>query len=294
VLKRGLVQEARLGVNPFKFGIIASTDTHLGTPGAVDESGDYPGHGGAGKPPGDELPKGFPDDLDFNPGGLAVVWAEENSRGSLFDAMKRKETYGTSGPRILVRFFGGWSYPTNLCDQPDFDAQGYALGVPMGGNLPAAGEATDAEMAPVFAISAQRDPGTARRPGAPLQRVQIIKGWLEDGQLRERVYEVAGDPDNGASVATDTCTMSGEGFDTLCGVWRDPDFDGAQRAFYYARVVENPVCRWSQQLCIANRVRCEDPASVPDGLEPCCDSAHRPVIQERAWTSPIWYRPGAR
>ena len=286
-LLEGLIQQQRLGANPFQFGLIASTDTHLGTPGAVEED-QYPGHGGAGAPAGSELPKGLPDDLEFNPGGLAAVWAEENSRDAIFAALRRREVYGTSGPRIAVRFFGGWSYPANLCQGQSFVETGYADGVPMGDELDP-GEARGG--APVFAVSALRDAGTAARPGTPLQRVQIIKGWIEDGHAHEAVYEVAGDPENGASVDLATCTPRGAGADALCSVWSDPDFDPGAAAFYYARVVENPTCRWSTRVCNTHAVDCSRPDSVPSELAACCDPSHRRTIQERAWTSPIWYTP---
>jgi hypothetical protein len=289
VLLEGMQLDREIGANPFQYGIIASTDTHLGAAGLVAESASYPGHGGAGTPVGDELPKGLPDALDFNPGGLAVVWAEENSRDSLFDALMRRETYGTSGPRMVVRFFGGWDLPDDLCGSGKLVATGYAEGVPMGGSL--APQASFEGQRPTFAISALRDPGIAREPGTPLQRVQIVKGWLEADALKEKVVEVAGNPDNGASVDTRSCEPSGVGFDELCGVWSDPDFDLNEHAFYYGRVVENPTCRWSQKLCVASGVRCDDPDSIGEGLEGCCSPEHRPVIQERAWTSPIWYRP---
>ncbi len=290
VLREGLAEEQRLGVNPFRYGFIGSSDTHLGAPGLVAESADFPGHGGAGKPPGDALPAGLPDHFDFNPGGLAVLWAEENSRASLFAAMKRREAYATSGPRIVVRFFGGWSLPEDYCARADAAAAGYAHGVPMGGTL---GAGPDATTAPAFAVSAIADPGTADAPGAPLQRVQIIKGWAAGDATWERVYEVAGDAANGASVDPLTCEARGAGAASLCTVWRDPDWRAEQPAFYYARVVENPTCRWSQKLCLAAGVRCDDPSTVRDGFEDCCNAEHRPVIQERAWTSPIWYTPDA-
>ncbi|MCP5040209.1 MAG: DUF3604 domain-containing protein [bacterium] len=296
ILKEGLRIQNRLGTNPFKFGFIASTDTHLGTPGLAEEASSFPGHGGAGKPPGNELPRGFPDHIDFNPGGLAAVWSEENSRSSLFAAMKRRETFGTSGPRITVRFFGGWDYPETLCDDPNLARKGYAGGVPMGGDLAPPPhlddpDTTPTSQAPTFAVSALRDTGTPLSPGTPLQQVQIIKGWLEDGRLHERVYEVAGDAHSGAGVDLDTCRTWGTGSDSLCSVWRDPDFDARQPSFYYARVIENPTCRWSQRLCIANHIRCHDPDMVPVGFEPCCEENHRRSIHERAWTSPIWYTP---
>jgi hypothetical protein len=288
-LQSGLAEHARIGVNPFEFGIIASTDTHLAAPGLVSESADYPGHGGAGTPVGDALPVGLPDELDFNPGGLAVLWAQENSRDALFAAMRRREAYGTSGPRMAVRFFGGWDFPDDLCSSPTLAATGYARGTPMGGDLPQ--QEVPSGAVPTFAVSALRDPGTPSQPGTPLQRVQIIKGWLDGSELHERVFDVAGTPDNGASVALDTCEPSGAGHDGLCTVWRDPDFDASQRAFYYARVIENPTCRWSQKLCNARGVRCDAPETIGEGLEGCCAPEHQPVIQERAWTSPIWYRP---
>ncbi|MDP6978555.1 MAG: DUF3604 domain-containing protein [Myxococcota bacterium] len=296
ILKEGLRIEARLGTNPFAFGFIASTDTHLGAPGLAQESSSYPGHGGAGKPPGDKLVRGFPDHIDFNPGGLAGVWAEENSRRSLFAGMKRKETFGTSGPRIQVRLFGGWGYPETMCQSDRFARAGYDGGVPMGSTLPPRPGQDDpstppASRAPNFAVSAMRDAGTTLSPGTPLQRIQIIKGWLEDGKLKERVYDVAGNARSGAGVDLDTCRTWGTGFDSLCDVWSDPDFDAREPAFYYARVVENPTCRWSQQLCIANHIRCNDLDDVPEGFEPCCDENHTRTIQERAWTSPIWYTP---
>jgi hypothetical protein len=284
-LRAGLVEEQRLGVNPFKYGLIAGTDTHLGTPGAAEEPG-HPGHGGAGAPSGRELPKGLPDDFEFNPGGLAVIWAEENSRDALFEAMRRREVYGTSGPRHVVRFFGGWELPEDLCSQESFAAAGYASGVPMGADLPARSSG-----APSFAVSALRDPGTAGAPGVALQRVQIVKGWIENGASRERVYEVAGDAKNGASVDLTTCTPQGAGSDGLCSVWRDPDFDADQRAFYYARVVENPSCRWSTIACNAKGVDCRDPENVPPELAVCCEPGRARTIQERSWTSPIWYTP---
>ncbi len=295
VLLEGMQIDRAVGANPFQYGFIASTDTHLGAAGLTAENADYPGHGGAGTPVGDELPRGLPDELDFNPGGLAVVWAEENTRDALFDAMMRRETYGTSGPRLLVRFFGGWDLPDDLCASSALVRTGYAAGVPMGGILPAPhkdrGEAEGG--GPAFVVSALRDPGTANSPGTPLQRVQIVKGWLDGDALLEQVIEIAGDPENGAGVDTRTCEPYGTGFDQLCGVWRDPNFDPGQHAFYYARVVENPTCRWSQQICNASSVSCDDASTVGEGLEGCCSEEHVPTIQERAWTSPIWHRPGS-
>jgi hypothetical protein len=283
-LKQGLALEASLGTNPHKYGIVGSTDTHLGTPGLARED-DSKGHGGAGMQAGGAL--GLPDNTEFNPGGLAVFWAEENTRDALFAAMQRREAYGTSGTRPTLRFFGGWDYPEAMCGDEAFAEKGYAGGVPMGSDLPQASADADA---PQLAVWALQDPGSDGAPGTPLQRVQIVKGWTEGGQTREKVYDVAGG-ENGASVDPATCERSGPGAEQLCTVWRDPDFDAGERAFYYARVLENPTCRWSQQLCVAAQVDCSDLLMVPDGFKPCCADDHVPVIQERAWSSPIWYTP---
>ncbi len=287
-LKKGILQQHAMGANPFKYGIIASTDTHIAAPGFTNER-DAKGHGGAGVGAREGVPQGFPDDVEFNPGGLAVLWAEENSRDALFAAMQRREVYGTSGTRPVVRFFGGWDYADDLCDRGQLVETGYARGVPMGGDLPAP-PAGDPKAAPRFAISALRDPGTSNHPGTPLQRIQIIKGWVEAGETKERVFDVAGG-DNGASVDLATCEPQGAGADSLCTVWTDPDFDPKQTAFYYGRVVENPTCRWSQYICNAAKVNCDDEASIPEGLEGCCSPEIQPAIQERAWTSPIWFTP---
>jgi len=286
-LTEGLRQQQDMGVNGLKYGIIASTDTHIAAPGLTAETEDHPGHGGFGKGEGAATPREFADNFEFGPGGLAVVWAEENSRDSIFEAMLRRETYGTSGTRPIVRFFGGWSYPGDLCESADMVARGYAGGVPMGSDLevrPSKGGA------PRFIVSAMRDPGSAALASLPLQRVQIVKGWLENGEHREQVFEVAGG-DNGASVDLATCEPKGSGATSLCSVWTDPEFDATSPAFYYARVFENPSCRWSQYTCNAAGVDCSDPGSVPEGLAACCSESHKASIQERAWTSPIWYTP---
>ncbi len=286
-LTEGLRQQQGLGVNGLKYGIIASTDTHIAAPGLTAENAVHPGHGGFGKGEGAQSVQDFADNIEFGPGGLAVVWAEENTRDSIFEAMRRRETYGTSGTRPIVRFFGGWDYPDDLCESPELVARGYAGGVPMGGDLAAS---SPADAAPRFVVSAVRDPGSATVESLPLERVQIVKGWLENGEHRERVFEVAGG-DNGASVDLATCEPKGSGADSLCSVWTDPEFDAASPAFYYARVFENPSCRWSQYTCNAAGVDCSDPASVPEGLAACCAESHKPSIRERAWTSPIWYTP---
>jgi hypothetical protein len=157
----------------------------------------------------------------------------------------------------------------------------------MGGDL---GGAPDGARLGV-AVLAQRDPGTAERPGTQLQRVQIVKLWEEDGEPRRKLFEIAGDPDNGASVDRYTCEPDGPGFDELCTVWEDPEFDPALHAAYYVRVVENPTCRWTAHACNAAGVRCEDPVTAPGELIACCDPDVPMTIQERAWTSPVWYGP---
>ncbi|HLK12736.1 MAG TPA: DUF3604 domain-containing protein [Candidatus Binatia bacterium] len=277
-LLAGLSEAARLGVNPYRLGIVASTDTHNGTPGKTDEA-TWVGHRGTDDDtPAFRLGPGqfYPGGILFSPGGLAGVWAEENSRPAIFDALRRREVFGTSGPRIAVRFFGGFGLSAGLCKAPDLVARAYARGVPMGGALPPRGRAA----APTFVVSALRDP-----EGAPLQHVQIIKGWIENGAAHEQVFEVAGDAANGASVDAPTCTPRGPGADALCGTWTDRAFRADQPAFYYARVLENPTCRWSTYQCNALA-----PADRPPS---CSDPSVPKTIQERAWTSPIWYQPAA-
>lgn len=287
-LKLGLSLHNRVGVNPFALGFVGATDTHNGTPGAVSEV-DYGGIGFAGV--ADSTPEFIlaeataPSKVQANPGGLSVLWSEENSRDALFASMKRRETYSTSGPRMVVRAFAG-RYPLDLCDNPDFVAEGYDKGVPMGGDFgPVRGKRS-----PRFAILAQKDPGTMARPGTALQRIQIVKGWYDpkSNSTQEVVYDVAGDPDNGAGVDLATCAETGTGFDTLCTVWEDPKFRPEHKAFYYARVVENPVCRWSKRLCNAQGVDCS--GAPPPEFAECCSPLHPSTIQERAVTSPFFYQ----
>ncbi len=285
ILKLGLSEGLRLGVNPYRLGIIGSTDTHNGTPGMTEEY-DFHGHVGVADDTTDkrlikmQVTHNTP---AYNPGGLAAVWAVENSRDALFQAFRNREVYSTSGTRIQVRFFGGWDYPRTLCDEDDFVSVGYEEGVPMGGQLAAR---PDHGSAPLFAVMATKDPGVEGRPGTPLQRIQIIKGWIgADGQEREKVVEVAGDPDSGAAVDPETCEPFGEGFERLCAVWEDPEFDPGWPAFYYARIVENPTCSWRHYDC--STYSPDDP-----GLPAACtEPVFQKVIQERALTSPIWYDP---
>lgn len=291
-LKKGLQQKAELGANSFKFGLISSTDTHIAAPGLTMEK-NHPGHGGAGMGAGDGVPTGLPDELEYSPGGLAVLWAEENTRDSLFSSMRRREAYATSGTRPVLRFFGGWNLPDKACEASNVAQVGYDTGVPMGSDLSAMpADSVPGAQAPSFIVSALADAGTPEYPGNDLQRIQIIKGWYADGKLNEQVLDVAGGP-NGASVDVNSCEQSGAGHKQLCSVWRDNNFDPKAEAFYYTRVLENPSCRWSQRICANAGVRCEDPSSVPQGMENCCAASHKKVIQERAWSSPIWYSPAS-
>ena len=283
VLVEGFREQKRIGVNPYKLGILAATDSHNATPGDVEE---YSYDGWRGVEDATPALRLSTDsslvaaifNVIASPGGLAGIWAEENSRDSLFDAMERREVFGTSGPRLTARFFGGWNYPADLCDAPGLVKSGYAGGVPMGGDLPPRPEAVSA---PAFVVSALRDPGAPGHPGGLLQRAQIIKGWLgDDGLFYEKVYDVAGG-ENEADVDLDTCEPRGPGADSLCSVWRDPDFDPQRNAVYYLRVIENPSCRWNQRQCIAL-----DEAARPEG---CRNPVVPQTIQERLWSSPIWY-----
>jgi hypothetical protein len=280
-LRLGLVLQRQLGVNPFPLGFAGATDTHNGTPGATSER-DFAGHvGNVDASPSNRLRGSL---LLDNPGGLTAVWAEENARDSIFEALRRRETYATSGTRPELRLFAGYGLAADLCGAPDFAARGYAGGVPMGGELIAAPHAS-----PRFAVWALQDPGSPGAPGTPLQRIQIVKGWIEDGVTHEEVHDVAGSADNGASVDLATCAISGASSPSLCAVWQDPDFDPYRHAFYYARVLENPSCRWSTWLCNAAGVSCSAPP--PAGFEACCDPAVARTIQERAYSSPIWIGP---
>lgn len=272
----GLEEAAELGANPVKLGMIGSTDTHAATPGAVLEN-DWRGHVTGESTPAERLEQGLlTSNIDGNPGGLAGVWAVENSRDAIFEAMQRREVFGTSGPRITPRFFAGWNLAADLCAAPDMVKRGYAEGVPMGGDL--AGAPADAK--PGFLLSAARDP-----QGGRLERLQLVKGWIDtEGRRHAKVLDVAGEVDPEAGVDLATAKPTGDaGHDTLCTVYRDEDFDPALPAYYYLRVVEEPSARWSVHDCLR----------LPEAERPaaCTDSPYPPVIREMAWTSPVWYQP---
>jgi hypothetical protein len=282
-LIEGLREKARIGVNPIKLGNTASTDMHNGNPGDTEETS-YDGVLGSDDArPEQRLVRHMPAiaPAAFNPGGLVGVWAEENSRNALFDSMKQRETFGTSGTRIQPRFFAGWNLDPEICLDHDYLGQAYSTAVPMGSDLPTR---PDAEASPTFIVSAERDPGTANVRSLPLQKIQIIKAWAGAGDvMHQALHDVAGDRESSAGVDLTTCEPLGVGHDTLCGTWTDPDFDPQQHAVYYARVLENPSCRWSTIQCNA---------FSPENRPATCDDPILPkLIQERAWTSPIWYTP---
>lgn len=267
-LGKGLLSQDGQSINPLKFGVIASTDTHLGTPGAVDESS-FQGHGGAGKSFRSSIPEGLPDDIEFNPGGLAVAWAEENSRSAIFDAFQRKEVYGTSGPRFIVRFFVGDNLDKNLCKNPDNISYAYANATPMGGTI-----ALDSVSQPSIFISASADSSIKDQF---IEKLQVVKGVVRNGELLTTVHDV-GVTNAQSKLDIANCEVTGSGEKAMCSVWNDPNFNSSENAYYYVRVVANKSCRWSHNLCLQNPEYCEadSDASIPK------------VIQERAWTSPIW------
>ena len=294
----GLRVEKERGVNPFKLGFIGATDAHLSNPGDVEED-DYEGQIGVpddtpqerlapggfqgGARGADDGGCGFGGPTKFSPGGLAGVWAEQNTREAIWDALARRETFGTSGPRIRVRFFGGFELPEDLHRNRDLVRIGYERGVPMGGDLVAARNGR----APRFVVRATRDPDSA-----PLQKLQEVKSWIEDGESTTKIYDVACSDgitadastglcrDNGATVDLETCEISADrGASELATTWTDPDFDPDTPSLYYVRVLENPVCRWSTHDAL--RIDATLSSYVP------------PTIKERAWTSPIWYTPNS-
>ncbi len=276
-LQIGLALEDKMGVNPLEIGFIGSTDTHNSNPGDVEEW-DYRGATTfTGSPAKRRMD---PDNMTgiriTNPGGLAAVWAPENTRDALFDAMMRKEVYATSGTRIKLRVFAGFELPEDIATTGDL-AAAYALGVPMGGRL-----AARAGNLGLF-VWALQDPDNA-----PLAKLQVVKGWIENGQRQERVYDIACgrsliDPatgrcqDNGATVNLDDCSWdSAAGSPELKARWTDPDYAPDEDAFYYVRVVQNPTCRWTTY------------DSLRLGREPPSDSPA--TVTEMAWGSPIWIK----
>ena len=293
-LMRGLKYEDKLGMNPFKFGMIGSTDSHTSLATTREEN--YfgkatPVEPGTGEERYMEKITGVIPSLDGSDvtirhyqtlaSGLAGVWARKNTREAIWDALKRKEVYATTGTRMTVRVFGGWDFEPSEVQRPDFAAQGYARGIPMGGDLSAAPEG----MSPTIMVRALRDPD-----GANLDRIQIVKGWLDkDGKTHEKVYDVAwsGDrkPDSNGKLPAIGNTVKGASYTNDVGqavlgaYWQDPDFDPAQRAFYYVRVLEIPTPTWLAY----DKAFYGDKIKLPD------DALF--VHQERAYTSPIWYTP---
>lgn len=307
-LRRGLELENQGMTNPFTFGVIGSSDTH--TSAALNDESNFSSKLGvlsADAQRRGSVPLGLIESTllnilpgrtvvkvdgesfmsgqqEFGASGLAAVWAEENTREAIYAAFRRKETFATSGPRIRLRFFAGYDLPDDLLDSADAVAQAYANGVTMGADLPA--NSTGGQSTPQFALWAQADAN-----GAPLQRLQIIKGWIDhSGKTHEEVIDVACAggvavnpatrrcPDNGANVNLNDCSISANTGDAdLRAVWTDPNFDASERAFYYARVLENPTCRWNTW------------DAIKAGTKPRSDLAA--TLQERAWSSPIQYRP---
>ncbi len=291
-LKNGLVLEAKLGLNPFKFGMIGSTDSHTALATAREdnffgklsklEPNDHRADTPVVHSPVD--PKLSSMGSETGAAGLAAVWARENTREAIFDAMKRKEVYATTGSRIRVRVFGGWDFKADEVERQDFAKQGYTRGVPMGGDLTNAPRGK----APTFMIRALRDPDNAN-----LDRVQIIKGWLDaKGETQERIYDVAvsdgrkiGPNGRAATPVGTTVDVANASYTNTIGDplltahWVDPDFDPKQRAFYYVRVIEIPKPRWTAYDAKYFKIK------MPDHV--------RMIVQDRAYTSPIWYTPGS-
>ncbi len=280
-LKSGLELEASLGVNPFKLGMIGSTDSHSGL--STAEENNFGGKFGFDAIPENKKPGAVVPELsgwEMSASGLAAVWATENTREEIFAAFKRREVYATTGPRMAVRFFGGFDFTAADLTAPDLAAVGYLKGVPMGADLSGGGGASAS-----FLIQAVKDP-----KGANLDRVQIIKGWLgADGKAREKVFDAAWsqgrerEPDGKLSSVGDTVDIPSASYRNAIGaaelatVWRDPEFDPAQKAFYYVRVLEIPTPRNSTYDAAALGI------TPPEG--------YAAAIQERAYTSPIWYSP---
>jgi hypothetical protein len=284
-LTDGVGFQEMMGANPWKLGIVAGSDSHDAF--SDNEENNYTGvHGNTDMTPEIRLNSGTTvagePPINFGTPGATGVWAPENTRTAIFDAIKRKETFGTSGPLIRVRFFGGWNYPADLVEDDEFVKQAYEFGVPMGQDLP---EKPSNAKAPTFAVWALKDPESGN-----LDRVQIIKGWYKDGHPWEKVYDVVWSdgrkidaktgklPAVGNTVNIKKASYTNKIGDTqLSAVWSDPDFDPSQHAVYYTRVIEIPTPRWTTYDAKALGV--EPPQGVPA------------TIQERAWSSAIWYTP---
>jgi len=285
-LKDGLTMQDTRGYNPYKFGFVAGSDSH-NTGAPYRQNNFYGGHGINDGTIETRMAGHIFTGSDVrweSPAGLSAVWAEENTRASLWDAMYRKETFSTSGVRIQVRFFGGWNYKDDVLNDNDWVSAAYSGGVPMGGDLPSA--AADAK-APSFVVWAVKDPTAGN-----LDRIQVVKGWTKQGQSFEKIYDVvwSGDrkpdkwtgevPPIESTVNLEEATYANSvGATELKTVWTDPDFDASLHAFYYARVLEIPTPRWS--TIQAKQLGVEPPGVVPE------------TQQERAWSSPIWYTPAA-
>ena len=283
-LKDGVAMQDTRGYNPYKFGFVAGSDSHnSGVP--YRQTNFFGGHGINDGTIETRMSGHLFVGVDVrteNPAGLSGIWAEENTRASLWDAMYRKETFATSGPRIKVRFFGGWDYGKDVVNAGDWVKQSYAAGVPMGGDLPPA-----KGKAPSFVVWALKDPTAGN-----LDRIEIVKGWTKNGQSFEKIYDVVWSGERQVDRGTgriepirstidyDKATYSNSvGAVELKTVWTDPDFDPSQHAFYYARALEIPTPRWS--LIQAREIGIAPPDTVPN------------TVQERAWSSPIWYTPSA-
>lgn len=289
-LKHGLKFENELGANPFKFGLIGSTDSHTALSTAEEDNffGKFPTvHPSPARATQNWMPSegglvGQQESWTNTASGLGAIWARENTRAALFDALRRREVYATTGSRIVVRFFGGWDYADDAHTRPDYVDIGYEGGVPMGGDLTSASKG----QAPRFIVVAAKDPDEAN-----LDRVQIVKGWLDKkGAMHEKVYDVAlsdrraVDPETGkappvgSTVDVENATYTNTiGAPVLSTVWEDPDFKRKQRAFYYVRVIEIPKPRWTAYDAAFFGV------DLPDEIPM--------TTQDRAYTSPIWYTP---